>query len=609
MTDTNPWMSFAKRLYAEIERDQVANGAAALAFYTMLAVFPAAIFGLSLLPYLPIPNLQEAIFELLSQLLPDAAASLFTSTVQHIVSQRNGGLLSFGLLFTVWTSSSGLYAIMQQLNVVYDVEEARPFWKARAVALLLMTIFFVLLITTFGLVIFGGVVQDWVATQLGWSTALRAFFALFRWVVIGFALLASFALVYRLAPNVERPFRLFRIGNFVAAGGFLLASYGFRVYVSNFASYDATYGGLGAAIVLMLWLFLIGWVILLGGEINDLLDAQPARAVPPEQPRARAARHLPSPSRRRRTPSRRDRGVSTVVWGALAANLAIMVAKFAAASVTGSSALLSEAIHSTADSGNELLLVLGSKLSRKPADRVHPFGRGQEIYFWGLIVALVLFALGGGLSLYEGILHVIAPHEIQHVGWNYFVLGCAFVFEGSSFLLAVRTMHESAVRHRKTFLDATHDSKNPEHFVVLFEDAAALLGIVVAAGGVFASHTLHWPAADGIASIVIGVILTSAAFTLAYECRSLLLGESADPEKTVAIEQLVARDPSVERVGPPLTMYLGPEEILLNLEVDFKDHLSAGELEASVRRLESKIRAEHDDVQRIFIKATSLPRA
>jgi cation diffusion facilitator family transporter len=303
-----------------------------------------------------------------------------------------------------------------------------------------------------------------------------------------------------------------------------------------------------------------------------------------------------------------QKSVSIVVWGALAANLAITVAKYIAAGATGSSALLSEAIHSTADTGNELLLVLGSKLSRKPADRVHPFGRGQEIYFWGLIVALVLFALGGGLSIYEGVQHMLHPHPMASVLWNYVVLGCAFVFEGASFVLAAGTMRKSARRQRKSFWSATHDSKNPEHFVVLFEDAAALLGIVVAAIGVIASHTLALPIIDGIASVVIGAILTAAAFVLAYECRSLLLGESADAGKVQAIRALAMGDTAVERVGQALTMYLGPDDILLNIEVDFHNHLSAAEVECAVARLEALIREQHRDVQRIFIKPRSLGR-
>jgi cation diffusion facilitator family transporter len=306
--------------------------------------------------------------------------------------------------------------------------------------------------------------------------------------------------------------------------------------------------------------------------------------------------------------SRAKGHVSIVVWGALAANLAIAIAKFIAASVTGSSALLSEAIHSTADSANELLLILGSKLSRKPADRMYPFGRGREIYFWGLIVALVLFALGGGLSFYEGIQHVLHPHKIKNVMWNYVVLGCALVFEGASFALAVRAMRKTAKRLGKTFLQATHSSKNPEHFVVLFEDAAAILGIVVAFIGVYASHVLHMPVIDGVASIVIGMILTAASLILGYECRSLLIGESADPAKLDAIRAITAKDPAVDRVGEALTVHLGPEEILLNLEVDFKDDLSAADVEDAIQRLEESIRAEHPDVHRIFIEARALTR-
>jgi divalent metal cation (Fe/Co/Zn/Cd) transporter len=169
-------------------------------------------------------------------------------------------------------------------------------------------------------------------------------------------------------------------------------------------------------------------------------------------------------------------------------------------------------------------------------------------------------------------------------------------------------MQTAAKRQGKTFLEATHTSKNPEHFVVLFEDAAAILGIVVAFIGVFASHVLHMPVLDGVASLVIGVILTVAAFVLAYECRSLLLGESADPEKVQSIRKISASDPAVDRVGQALTMYLGPEEILLNLEVDFKDELSAADVEEAVRRLEAAIRAEHPDVKRMFIEAKSLIR-
>jgi len=266
------WLNFAQRLYRESRDDQVSNGAAALAFYSMLALFPAAILSLSVLPYLSIPHLQQAIFELLSEIMPSSAALVFTETVQRAVTERNGTLVSFGLVFTIWSGSNGLYAIMQQLNVVYGVKERRPFWRARALAAALMMLFFVLMVATFALVIFGGVLQDRVAAVLGWSAGLRGFFVVFRWSVIATAMLCAFAITYRIGPNAGRPFRLLAPGNVVAVIGLMLASLAFRTYVSSFSSYDATYGGLGGAIVLLLYLYLAGWVILVGAEVDNLLD-------------------------------------------------------------------------------------------------------------------------------------------------------------------------------------------------------------------------------------------------------------------------------------------------------------------------------------------------
>lgn len=279
VTDPRSWIVYGKQLLTEAKRDQLGNGAAALAFYMMLALFPAAIFGLSLLPYLPIPHLQQAILDLMGQLLPESAADLFTSTVESILSQRNGGLLSFGFLFAIWSASTGMYAVMQQLNVVYDVREQRPFWRARSTALLLTLLFFALVTATFALVIFGGMIQDWLAERLGFSAALRLSFAVFRWVVIAFALLCAFALVYRFAPHQQARLKLFSPGNIVAAAAFLAASFGFRVYVSRFATYNTTYGSLGAVIVLLLWLFMAGWVILIGGELNHVIETNRAGAA------------------------------------------------------------------------------------------------------------------------------------------------------------------------------------------------------------------------------------------------------------------------------------------------------------------------------------------
>lgn len=267
-----PWKQLIKDLKTEIADDNVSNGAGALAFFLMLAIFPAAIFVLSLLPYLPIPNLQQAIMDQLRQALPGEAASLFTGVVENVASQRRGGLLSFGAIATIWAASSGMYAIMQQLNVTYDAQEKRPIWKARGIALLLTLLFAVLVIGAFTLIIFGGALQGWAGSVLGRSWALLTFFQLFRWLVIAAFLLLGFALIYYFGPDVEHRFRFISPGGVLGVMLLALASLAFRLYVANFGRYSATYGSLGAAIILMLWLYLTGWVILLGSEINALLE-------------------------------------------------------------------------------------------------------------------------------------------------------------------------------------------------------------------------------------------------------------------------------------------------------------------------------------------------
>ncbi|MBI5544847.1 MAG: YihY/virulence factor BrkB family protein [Deltaproteobacteria bacterium] len=266
------WKRFAKDLKGEISDDNVSNGAAALAYYLMLSVFPAAIFLLSLLPYLPIPNVDTALMDLLRQALPGEAASLFTGVVQQVTSQRRGGLLSVGLLLTLWAASNGLYAIMQQLNITYDVKEGRPFWKTRGLALMLTLLFFILVVGAFALVVFGGVVQSWAEASLGASSALLFGFAALRWVIIALALLLGFALIYYLGPDVEQRFRFVSPGSVVGVLLLAGASVVFRLYVANFGKYSATYGSLGAVIILLLWLYIAGWVLLLGSEINALVE-------------------------------------------------------------------------------------------------------------------------------------------------------------------------------------------------------------------------------------------------------------------------------------------------------------------------------------------------
>jgi len=260
---------FVRELTTELVDSRLENGAAALAFFSMLSIFPTAIFGLSVLPYLKIPDLQQAIFDLLGQLMPDAASELLRGTVQRILSERHTGLLSFGLLFGLWSATSGILAVMEQLDMVARPDRPRPALRARAVAFALLFPLSALAVLAFGLVVFGGVLQDWLVEHVfGKSPLLLACFAGFRWLVITSALLTAVALLYRLGPTQARPFRLISPGSVFATLGMIAASFGLRFYVANFGSYDALYGSLGAVIVMLLWMFAAGWVFLLGAAID-----------------------------------------------------------------------------------------------------------------------------------------------------------------------------------------------------------------------------------------------------------------------------------------------------------------------------------------------------
>ncbi len=285
---------------------------------------------------------------------------------------------------------------------------------------------------------------------------------------------------------------------------------------------------------------------------------------------------------------------------AMAANLAIAATKFVAAGFTGSSAMLSEGIHSLVDTGNSGLLLLGTHRSRRPPDEAHPFGHGKELYFWSLIVAIVIFAGGGGMSIYEGITHIRHPAPVKDATWNYVVLGASAVFEGASWVIALRQLRKG--RGPEGLLRRIVRSKDPTSFMVLLEDSAALSGLVVAFVGVLLSHLLHAPILDGVASIVIGAILAAVAAFLAHESKGLLVGEGVDPQTLEALRAELQADPAVCKVGNALTMYFGPEQILLNAEVRFRPDLSAAELSAVIARLERVIRARHPGVTRIFIE-------
>jgi membrane protein len=277
---SRPAWQFVKGLTVELVDSRLENGAAALAFYSMLALFPAAIFGLSLLPYLPLPNLQQAIFDLLGELLPHEASELFNSTVQRIVSERHTGLLSFGLLFAIWSASSGIVAVMEQLDVVHRARQCRGSLRARGLAFVLLFPLFALIVLTFGLIIFGAKVQSLLAPHLGSSPLLLQSFAGLRVLIIAFATLLAFAFMYRIGPSAGRPFRLFSPGTLFATLGVVVASLGFKLYVDRFGSYDAIYGSLGAVIVLLLWLFATGWVFLLGAAIDEFVAER--KSSPPK---------------------------------------------------------------------------------------------------------------------------------------------------------------------------------------------------------------------------------------------------------------------------------------------------------------------------------------
>ncbi|MBU1822060.1 MAG: cation diffusion facilitator family transporter [Bacteroidetes bacterium] len=295
----------------------------------------------------------------------------------------------------------------------------------------------------------------------------------------------------------------------------------------------------------------------------------------------------------------------TAIYAAIGANLAIAVSKFIAAGFTGSSAMLSEGIHSVVDTGNGLLLLHGIKKSQKAPDDKHPFGHGKELYFWSLIVAILIFSIGGGMSFYEGIAHIRHPQPLTDPTWNYVVLGMAAVFESIALYLALKQFNATR-RRGQSFMKSLRESKDPSNFAVIFEDTAALLGLVVAALGVFLGHQLNNPYLDGAASLVIGLILSAIAIFLAYESKGLLIGEGADPEVLESLNKLIREDPAIMNARPPLTMHFGPNEIFLALDVNFQPELTAVEVEETVVKLEKRIRQEHPDVWRIFIEARAL---
>ena len=296
----------------------------------------------------------------------------------------------------------------------------------------------------------------------------------------------------------------------------------------------------------------------------------------------------------------------TAIFAAIAGNLAIAATKFVAAGITGSSAMLSEGIHSVVDTGNGLLLLLGVRQSQKPPDAAHPFGHAMELYFWSLIVAILIFALGGGMSVYEGVIHLTNPHHSMDPTWNYVVLGFAIVFESISFYFAIRAFRKEM--GNQGVWQTVHTSKDPTTFTILFEDTAALLGLIVAFFGIFLGHQLNNPYLDGVASITIGVILGVVTAFLAYESKGLLIGEGVSPQTLESIRVIARAHPAVAELRKALTMHFGPHDVLLTLDIRFQKHLTASEIAAVIDELEKDIRDRHPEIKHIFIEAKSLSK-
>ncbi len=288
------------------------------------------------------------------------------------------------------------------------------------------------------------------------------------------------------------------------------------------------------------------------------------------------------------------------IYAALAGNSLIAVTKFGAAAVTGSAAMFAEGIHSLVDTGNQILLLYGLRAARRAPSPSFPFGHGKEIYFWSFVVAIMIFALGAALSFYKGLEHVLHPEPLSSVGINYVVLSLAIVFEGAALTVALREFKRS--KGNLGYLDAVRRGKDPTLFVIVFEDSAALLGLLVAMAGIFLYQITGNPIFDGLASMVIGVILGITAIWLAYETKSLLIGESADPDTVASIRETAGAHPMVKSVNEIATLHMGPEYVVVTISVDFVDDINVGQVEAGVTDLSRRIRAIDPVLRRVFVE-------
>lgn len=291
----------------------------------------------------------------------------------------------------------------------------------------------------------------------------------------------------------------------------------------------------------------------------------------------------------------------TAIYAALVGNSLIAITKFIAAGITGSSAMLSEGIHSLVDTGNQGLLLYGMKNAKKPPDEKFPFGHGKEIYFWSFIVAILIFAVGAGVSIYEGIHHILHPEPIKSVMINYIVLGLAIIFEGFALTIAIREFNKE--RGSLGFFNAVRQGKDPTLFVVVFEDTAAMLGLLVALVGITLAKTTGILEFDGIASVIIGFILAGTAFWLAAETKSLLIGEAAHPEIIKGIQKIATSLPEIQQVNEVLTLHFGPDFLLVNISANFRDAATADNVEDAIEDLETRIKRQFPEVKRLFVEA------
>jgi cation diffusion facilitator family transporter len=296
-----------------------------------------------------------------------------------------------------------------------------------------------------------------------------------------------------------------------------------------------------------------------------------------------------------------------VLFAALAANLGIAVAKFVAAAITGSAAMLTEGFHSVVDSLNQILLLYGQKRAARPPDELHPAGYGRELYFWSFVVAILIFATGAGLSVYEGVIHLNEPTAPQDATIAYIVLVISFVLEGASWLTAVRAFARS--KGRLGWWQAVRRSKDPPAFIVLFEDSAAMAGLIIAGAGVSLSHMTGDGRWDGIASILIGGVLGVVAVLLARESKELLIGERASPELVAAIRHAIDSRAEVSRVGDVLTVHLGPRSVFVGADVDFVDSVPVGAVEALIADIEARLRGDWPEIGSLYIKPKAMVNA